>query len=109
LPFVVGIVLTLLAGLATWVNWALSAVMYFGWMNPDMLVDKAFWPKTPGKRLSFWLPVTFYLPILLGIPAALCIPWGAYHAMSRMTDVEVVTGPSTVIMVRQPTNHECPK
>ena len=48
-PPVSGLCLILIAGPGTWANWSLAANLFAGWMDANMLVSYASWPKDRGK------------------------------------------------------------
>src|SRR6185312_1865252 len=48
-PSITGVCLVLTAGLATWANWALAANLFAGWMDANMHISYASWPKPRSK------------------------------------------------------------
>lgn len=83
-PFVIGICLILLAGMATWANWTLGIKLYDKWSDVRSLTNRDYGPKDADGYLAKGIKITFYLPWLLGAPAALCIPWGAYNILHHL-------------------------
>jgi hypothetical protein len=54
LPFLTGLVLTLLSGSMTWTNFTLGSRLMENWIDPFMLSDDVRWPKLEGP-LKFWV------------------------------------------------------
>lgn len=82
-PFIAGLCLALICGLATWLNWALNAIAYNSWLKVGMLTDPSLWPTESSYRFKLWMKVSFYAPIVIGLASAMCIPWGAHRVFDQ--------------------------
>jgi hypothetical protein len=74
---VIGLVLILFAGLATWWNWNHNAALGLQWANPRMLIDRNAWP-VDNPRLAVWISITYWASLGLGVASAVCIPIAAF-------------------------------
>lgn len=69
---VIGLLLALICGFVTWVNWSLHASAYEE-VTPYMLdgtMDN--WPKFEARDF-FWIKPTFWIAIVAGLGSAACI------------------------------------
>ena len=76
---VVGLILALLCGFSTWINWGLSYIIHNS-VHPMMVLDDDYWPKFHEHKASPWMTCTFWLSIVTGIASVLCIIYGSYEA-----------------------------
>lgn len=87
--FVAGIMLTLFAGMLTWMNWSMHSDDYDNLANAAMLWDPEEWI---GKPAHTWgLNITYYAAIALGLLSAACIAGGAYSTLNGKWIPEIVT------------------
>jgi hypothetical protein len=72
-PFAIGVVLSLITGFVSWVNFALNAEKFESWADHRMLTNDDFWPGDPRKLGT---QLTMYGAILVGVASAACWVWG---------------------------------
>jgi hypothetical protein len=75
---VAGLLLALLCGFITWINWSLHAVQYES-VNPAMIYDDEVWPKFDEPR-GKWISLTFWLSLVAGVASSILILVAAIHA-----------------------------
>jgi len=73
--FVAGLVLALLCGLMTWLNWSLHSASFAHQANYKMLVDQNEWLSDSIYPNGIWW--TYWLSLVLGIASAFLIPIAA--------------------------------
>ncbi|MBD9390240.1 hypothetical protein IB237_23850 [Agrobacterium sp. AGB01] len=87
--FVIGLMLTLFAGLCTWANWTLHSDNYDGWANKPMLWDPEEW--AGATRHTWAIDFFYWAALVLGVLASLCIVGGAYSTLNGNWVQSVVT------------------
>lgn len=73
--FVAGLVLALMAGLTTWLNWSLHSASFAHQANFKMLVNPEEWLNDGIHKRGIWW--TYWLSLLFGIASATLIPIAA--------------------------------
>jgi hypothetical protein len=76
--FVSGLVLALICGFITWLNWSFNFVLYET-VDPDMRTDVKSWPDFTTHWAHKWVRITFFAPIVFGILSVVFLIWGAWH------------------------------
>lgn len=83
--FVIGLMLILLCGFVTWINWNLHAAIYRDWSDANMLVETDRWPNPKeAEKRNPRIVLTHYLTLVLGFASVLCVPIGMYVLSSQM-------------------------
>ncbi|MCZ7451308.1 hypothetical protein O8B93_27485 [Agrobacterium rhizogenes] len=78
--FVSGLMLTLFAGLFTWLNWSMNSNNYEAWANKAMLWDSDEWV---GQNVHTWgINFSYWAALVLGVLSSLCIVGGAYSTLN---------------------------
>ncbi len=78
--FVAGLMLTLFAGLCTWLNWSMHSENYDAWANKEMLWDPDRWV---GQSVHTWgVTASYWSALILGVLSSLCIVGGAYSTLN---------------------------
>lgn len=79
---IAGLMLALVCGFITWINWGLNAQLY-GPIKASMIYNDEDWPKfDPGT--STWIGRTFRWSIAAGLLSALCILGAAVSTYCKM-------------------------
>lgn len=76
---VAGLILALLCGFVTWINWGLN-FRVFDTVHPAMVFDDKHWPKLHENPHNRWVALTFWLSLVAGIASLGCTVWGAILA-----------------------------
>lgn len=82
---VAGLVLGLLTGFLTWLNWLLLASSYEQISNTRILVVEQEWFKDVRKSTRLGIKLALWSSMIAGFGSALCIPIAAYLVMIRPT------------------------
>lgn len=78
--FVSGLMLTLFAGLFTWLNWSMNSNNYEAWANKAMLWDPEKWT---GDNVHTWgVNFCYWAALVLGVLSSFCIIGGAYSTLN---------------------------
>jgi hypothetical protein len=74
--FVAGLVLALLCGFTTWLNWSLNAHAFNQWAKPAMLWDRTQWPQenVDAGRL---VAATYWASLITGWSSIVALVFGA--------------------------------
>ena len=76
---VVGLILALLCGFITWINWGLNYRVHDS-VHPAMVIDDDFWPKMHEHKLNGWINITYWLSLLVGFASVGCMIYGSIAA-----------------------------
>lgn len=80
---VIGLVLGLLAGFVTWLNWLFLASSYMQIIDHKILVNEEAWFSTVKSSTRRGVAVSFWLSLFLGVASAASLPIAAFLVMHR--------------------------